>query len=217
MVKCKKCGVLIDSPGKICPLCKSTIEQEIDNSYPVITKKIKKSFVRKLVLFIVLVISLISILINYELTPKYRWSGFVVLGLASTYLVFRSIMDGRKSVLKLLFTLNFLIIILAIVWDYYTGYRGWSVNFVFPSMCISYGLFLIILRIVSYFAFKESSDYIYLNVLLELTPLLLLHFGIISFKPLALVSGIFGIINLFILIFFDWARLKSDLIKKLHI
>lgn len=218
MNKCKKCNVYVDAPGNICPLCKSVLEKDNTNStYPVIKNKLSKDFVRKVLLFIVACISLVVLVLNQLLTPNIRWAGFVVAAMVSTYLVFRSIMTGRNNVLRLMFTLDFLVIILAIFWDYYTGYRGWSLNYVLPTLCISYGMFLIVLRIVSYFAFRENSTYIYINVFLEFLPLVLLYMGKVTFVPLAVISGILGIANLLILLVFDGSKFKSDLEKKLHI
>jgi hypothetical protein len=217
-MRCKKCDIDINTISNNCPLCGSSLIGEKERSvYPHIKSKLTSNFVRKLVLFIVLIISITVLIINVVLTPKIKWGSFVVAALISSYLIFRSIMNGRKKVLKLLFTLNFLIICLAIFWDYYTGYRGWSLNFVLPSLCISYGIFLIVLRFVSYFAFRENSYSVYLNVLLEFVPIILLYYGKITFKPLAIISLIFGIANLLILIIFDGSRFKDDLEKKLHI
>ena len=218
MIKCKKCNVLVDVYGDVCPLCNSKLDMfNEDSIYPFVKTKLSSDFVRRLILLIVLVCSCFSIVINYLLTPTIRWAGFVVAVLMSSYLVFRKIMNGRKKVLKLLFSLNFLAIILAMFWDYYTGYHGWSINYVLPSLCIFYGVFLLILRFVSYFAFRENSSSIYLNVLLEFLPLILLRVDIITFKPLAIISGLLGILNLLILIVFDGSKFKDDLAKKLHI
>ena len=217
MSKCKKCSVIIDAPTNICPLCQSEITMNKDATYPVVKTILNSNLVRKVVLFLVVVISIIALLLNYSITPEYHWSYFVALALASTYVIFREIMNGRKKILKLMFTLNFTVIILALLWDYFTGYRGWSLSYVLPSLCISYGIFLIFLRIVSYFAFRENSTYIYLNVLLEFVPLILYYYDVIAYKPLALISAILGVVNILILIIFDGSKFKTDLEKNFHI
>lgn len=217
MSKCKKCNIEIDVPSNICPLCKSEIDYNEEATYPIIKKGLGLQFVRRLVLFILLLIGISVVLINYLIVPKYSWSLFVVLALISTYVIFRSILDGRKKVLRLMFSLNFIVIILSLLWDYFTGAHMWSLNYVLPCLCISYGIFLIVLRFVSYFAFRENSTYIYLNILLEFVPLILLHYEIVRFKPLAVISAIFGLVNLLILIIFDGSKFKDDLIKNFHI
>lgn len=217
-MNCKKCHIEVDAPSKTCPLCKSKLEGEITyTTYPIIKRKLNSNFVRKLVLLISIIVAITVLIINKIVTPNISWASFVVAVIVSSYVVFWSIMDGRKKVLNLLFTLNFIALILAFFWDYYTGYHGWSLNFVLPSLCISYGIFLIVLRFVSYFAFKENSTYIYINVFLEFLPLILLYKEIVTFKPLAIISCILGLANLLILILFDGSRFKDDLEKKLHI
>lgn len=217
MTKCKKCNVFVDTPNDFCPLCDSKIDACQNSTYPVIEHKSTWNFVKRLLLFIVVSTSIIVLLLNYTLTPNIRWAPFVVAGILSMCLVFLRIIRGRKRVLGLMFSLCFLIITLTIFWDYFVGYRGWSVNYVFPSICICYGIFLIILRIVSYFAFRANSTYIYLNILLEFVPLILFYKELVTFKPLAIISAVLGIVNLLILLVFDTSRLKEDLAKNLHI
>lgn len=217
MTKCKKCDIELDTLGSSCPLCGTKITKNADSTYPEIKSKLTSSFVKKLLRFIVIFVSLAVLLINKMLTPNIKWSGFVIAGLISMYIIFRGIMRGRKRMLTMAFYMCFLIILITIFWDYYIGYRGWSLNYVLPSICISYGIFLIVLRFVSYFAFRENSNYIYLNVLLEFVPLVLYYTGYVTFKPLSLISAILGIVNLLILVLFDTTKFKNDLEKNLHI
>lgn len=217
MIKCKKCDVIVNTLSENCPLCGSKIPHNEDNIYPITKRIITSNFLRKILIFNVLFISMIVLLINYTVTPGINWCGFVIAGLISFFIIFNGIMMGRKKVLRLMFTMSFILILITIFWDYYTGYRGWSINYVFPSLLICYGVFLIVLRFVSYFAFRANSSLIYLHVLLEFVPFILLQKGIITFKPLSIICACLGILNLLILLLFDYSRLKLDLEKKLHI
>ena len=76
---------------------------------------------------------------------------------------------------------------------------------------------MIILRFVSYYAFKENSSYIYLNICLEFLPLLLVYLGYAKLNILVYWAGLFGIINLLLLLVFDGSSFKDDIVKKLHI
>ena len=160
--------------------------------------------------------SLIVLTINFSVTPNIRWSIFVIIQLFLSYFVFYNILNGRRKVIKLLLVLNILIVSLSMFWDFYTGFHQWSTNYVFPSVCISYGLFMLILRGVNYYAFKENSSYIYLNICLEFIPLILAYMEYSNYNILTYLSGAFGIINLLILIIFDSSSFKEDILKLLH-
>ncbi len=217
MIKCDKCNVLVDTPGEHCPLCGSKILKNNDSTYPIIKNSNTWKFVKRLLFFIVASISILIIFLNYTLTPNIKWGVFTSLGLISMYIIFLGIINGRKRVLSMMFYLCFLILLITISWDYLIGYKGWSLNYVLPSLSICYGIFLIILHFVSYLAFTSNSTYIYLHVLLEFVPLILYYTGFVTFKPLAIISAAFGLVNLSILVLFDTTDLKNDLAKKLHI
>lgn len=217
MVRCNKCDVEVNTLSEHCPLCNGIIPKNEYNIYPYTKKIITSNVLRKILLFIVILTSSVVSLINYSVTPNVRWAGFVIAGLISFFLIFDGIMRGRKKVLKLMFYMCFILILITLFWDYYTGYRGWSLNYVFPSLLICYGIFLIVLRFVSYFAFRQNSTIIYLHVMLEFVPFILLQREIIVFKPLSVICACLGILNLLVLVLFDYSRLKLDLEKQLHI
>lgn len=217
MSKCVKCNVSVDTLSDRCPLCNSEIKLSKNTTYPKLKTKLTRNLFRRIVFVIAVAICIVVALINYLLTPNIKWSLFVILQIFLMYYVFYHVLDGRKKVVKLLFILNIFVCALSIFWDYYVGFRGWSINYVFPSLCITYGIFMIILRFVNYFAFRENSSYIYFNVCLEFLPILLLNLDKISVGILAYLSAILGIINLFVLIIFDGSSLKSDIARKLHI
>ena len=219
MKQCKKCNIDLDTFSSTCPLCNSQIENvnNFNCSYPVINDVINKHFFRRCIFFIATIISLVVMFLNYLLTPGIKWSLFVILQIFLSYYVFYNILSGRKKVIKLLLTLNIVICILSVFWDIYSGFHGWSTNYVLPSLCITYGAFMLLLRFVNYFAFRENSSYIYLNICLEFVPMILVYLEFAKLNILIHLAGAFGIINLLILIIFDGSDLKEDLLKKMHI
>ena len=217
MSKCLKCDVNVNSVTNRCPLCDSIIDDTKDNIYPRKIKGLKYRFVRKISLFITLMCSLCVLLLNYYLTPDYRWSLFVVVQLLIFYILFFKILDGKNRVLRMLFAFNILVCFISIFWDIYIGFNGWSLDYVFPSLCITYGIFVLLLRFINYFAFRQNTSYIYFNICLGFVPLLLLYLDIVKVDILADLSVVIAFINLIILIIFDWSDLKNFIAKKFHL
>jgi len=217
-LKCNKCNVYVDAPVNICPLCTSEIKSKskIDASYPSLSTKATQKFIKKIIFFIACLICIAILCINYFLTPSIKWSIFVVLQIFLSYYIFSNIFSGRKKILKLLLTLNILVCFISVFWDFYSGFMGWSINYVFPSLCISYGVFVLVLRLVNYFAFRENSYYIYLNICLGFVPIILSLCGKIEANPLIYLSSLFAILNLLILIIFDGSNFKDDIARKVH-
>ncbi len=217
MVYCKKCDVKIDSPGEICPLCHGKIEASKEATYPKTMTKSTWVFIKRLLFANIVFVSALVLLLNRTLTPNTKWSPFVIAGLISMYVIFMGIMKGRKRVLSMMFYMCFLVIIITIGWDNLIGFKGWSLNYVMPSLAISYGVFLLVLRFIFHFSIDSNSIYIYLHVLLEFVPLVLYYKNVITFKPLAVVSAAFGLLNLVILLVFDFSHFKKDVAMRLHI
>ena len=119
MKRCEKCNIDLDIISNKCPLCNSEIEdiKNFDSSYPALIPIINKHLFRKILLLIVSLISITIITINYFLTPKIKWSIFVVLQLIATYRVFYNILSGRRKVIKLFLTLNIFNAIVICLWN----------------------------------------------------------------------------------------------------
>lgn len=219
MSKCLKCDVEVISVDNRCPLCDGELKKWVDSEsiYPTKVSVIKHAFVRKVILLIAILCSVSVCVLNYYLTPNIKWSLFVVLQIILTCKLLSKILSGRNKVLKFIFIINFLVCGLSIFWDFYIGFRGWSLDYVFPSLCITYGIFALVLRIVNYFAFRENNSYIYFNIALGFVPLILLYFDYVKIPVLSYLSGILAFLNLVILIIFDWSDLKNYISKKLHI
>lgn len=215
MKQCKKCNISLDVRTNTCPLCKSEIDdvKNFKSSYPFISDIINKHFFRKIILLITCLIALIVLVLNYFFTPTIKWSIFVILQIFLSYYIFYNVLSGRKKVIKTLLALNIIVSFLSVFWDFYTGLHGWSTNYVLPSLCITYGAFMLILRFVDYFAFRESSNYIYLNICLEFVPMLLVYLGYAKLNVLIHLSSLFCILNLLILIIFDGSDLKKKCIS----
>lgn len=216
-MECLKCGVKVDTTGDICPLCHSHLEKNDGASYPLIKHRLTGSVVKKILLFFTILVSILAVFINTVTTPSINWASFIVAGAISMYIISVGIMKGHRKVLSMMFYMCFLLLAIAILWDKVLGFTGWSINYVLPSLAIGYGVFLLILRFISYFAFRENSGYIYLHVLLEFLPLILYYREVVTFKPLAIISAVFGLVNFLVLILFDTSKLKEDMMKKLHI
>ena len=219
MLRCEKCNVDLDVIDNKCPLCNSVIEcdNKYVSSYPIIRPIVSNKLLKKLSLLITAIISIVVVLLNIALTPGIKWSLFVILQLLISSFIFSKVLSGRIKIIKILLSLNLFISILSVFWDGYTGFHGWSVNYVIPSLCIGYGAFMIILRLVRYYVFKENSSYIYLNICLEFVPLILVAFEYAKLNILVYWSSLFGIMNLLLLLVFDGSSFKDDILKKLHI
>ncbi len=153
MNKCKKCNVVILDDTDRCPLCKHVLESDGipgESRYPdAIATARKFRFMENLVLFISIVAECLLIAINFQVDREVAWS--LVIGIILLYgnVVLRMAILGKSGYLAKTVCLVLLAIVMLLGIDYLTGYRRWSLDYVFPGGIIAIDLALFILILVN--------------------------------------------------------------------
>ncbi|MEY8320236.1 DUF6320 domain-containing protein [Lachnospiraceae bacterium 46-61] len=176
MYECKQCHIKIRGNVKCCPLCQSelygTPEQNI---FPVINMQpplSQKMF--RMGLFITLVALAICIGINLSRPQDGWWVLFVLAGSACFWFSVSIAMKKWHNIPKNILWQFIILSIVAVFWDFKTGYRGWSLNYVLPFLCIGT---IISTALLAYFLKLHTSEYILyliLDAISALIPLILL-------------------------------------------
>lgn len=219
MEKCLKCKVDIASNTDICPLCKTPIEKgQTEDVFPKISFNYKHHY---LLLNILKVCSLIAIIIcvfiNFTISRSITWAWFVIAGILSFWLTLVTALKGRKHFMKMLFAEMLLIIIVSIIWDYFTGFNFWSINYCLPFLCSIYTIAIMIMRIFRSNLAKEFIFYATINSMIGLVPGILLIFNKVTVVWPSYISVIISIIVLVFLTVFNKRQVKNELERRFHI
>lgn len=217
--KCLKCNVEILANSNYCPLCNTPIVKK--NSYDVFPKIDYNYKNHNLLYNLIKVCSIIAILIslfvNYTISEKISWSWFVIAGIISFWLTLLTALNGRKHFMKMLFAEMILIIICSIIWDYFTGFNYWSINYCLPFLCSIYTIAILIMRL---FRKKVAKDFIFyatINSMIGLVPGVLLIVNKVSVKWPSYISVIISIVILVFLFVFNKRQVKNELERRFHI
>jgi len=219
MKKCYKCNININSVNLKCPLCQSTIEEEVcDIVFPIIPNMYKKhNLIFKLLLFLSVFGCILCTIINYLISKKISWAIFVIAGIISFWITFITGMKRRNNFMKFLFAEVIIILLSSSIWDYFTGWHAWSITYVLPFLCISYITTLFILRIFIKNIFENYIIYIYINLLIGLIPLYFIFKDKLNNEIPSIICVIFSIFSLLILGIFNHKQMKNELERRLHI
>ncbi len=155
MSKCRNCNVEILDESECCPLCHSVLEQteELENMYPDARHKTQKLlFASRLYLFCALVIEFVLVMIDFNGENQVHWSVLAGLGLLYVYTVIRYAIIGKSGYRAKTIVLVFLAVLITVVIDIITGYRGWSVDYV-----ASGGILLVDVTIISLMIFNRRN------------------------------------------------------------
>lgn len=140
MLRCEHCKVdLPDIPSR-CPLCmNSALWYSGFRRKPLpLLFASKGSFSQKVTIWVAFVsvcAALISVAVNLVFPANGWWSIFVIAGIGSFWTDFVIMAKKYRNMPKSIIWQAVLVIIIAFIWDFATGFNGWSVDFVFPILC----------------------------------------------------------------------------------
>lgn len=226
MKNCNACHVHVTMPHRhFCPLCGAELQETAvsepfvaPNNYPNLRGQIRQyNFIKRLILFVTLLACAISVLVNWLVTPTMWWS--VIVLLVSVYcwvtippLLRRGANYATRTVWQALFTSA-----LVIVLDFYTGYRGWSVSFVIPSL-LSAGILAI--GLMAIFNRTNWTQYMFSEIWMAVfafVPLILYLADIAQNLVMVLVPAGLGIASILAMIVFGDKSLKNEFRRRFNI
>jgi len=220
MSRCRNCNVEILDETEFCPLCHSVLEQteELENMYPNARHKTQKLlFISRLYLFCAIVLEFVLVMIDFNSETQVHWSVLVGLGLVYVYTVIRYAVIGKSGYRAKTIVLVLLAVLITVVVDFITGYRGWSVDYVASGGILLMDVTIIALMIVNRRNWQSYMMWQISTVVLSLIPAILYLVGIennvyMAFLPL--VVSVFLFIGTWML---GGRRATQELYRRFHI
>ncbi|MFV0517070.1 MAG: DUF6320 domain-containing protein [Aminipila sp.] len=221
MLYCEHCKIKVTGVHEKCPLCGCNLSGDFENTvqqYPRLNKEISKlNYILSLLKFAAIVFGAISIFINYVTYKETLWALFVVAGIACGWLVIAIGIPKKANLIKLLQWELYITCGLAVLWDVFTGWHRWSLEFVLP--CASTAC-MVAIFILSTLLKKQPKEYlIYLTLvnILGFLPLLFLFLNLIVIKLPSIISVICSIVFMVGIFLFKRKAAYGEIKKKLHV
>jgi hypothetical protein len=204
-----------------CPFCKCVLETENTervSMYPDARITVRRfRFFENLVLFLSIVAESTMLVIDYMTDARIGWSLIAALILFYGNVVLRLAIVGKSGYQFKIVSLVVVAIAVMVGIDYLAGYRGWSINYVFPAAVLLMDLGIGILMIVNRRNWQSYMMTQILTILMSLIPVILLAVGIVTFPYVALIAfGVSVFLFLGTLIMGD-RRAKTELKRRFHI
>ena len=199
MAKCKTCNIEILDETECCPLCQSILEQteDLENMYPdVLFTQRKLALFSRIYLFCALLMQTGLFVVNWFDETEIWWCAIFGLGLLYVYVVIHYAILGTRGYKSKVVILSLIAVLSAIGIDFATGYRGWSVDYVFPA-----GILLMDATIIGLMIYNRRNWQSYIMwqismVLTSLIPIILYLIGLernelLAFLPMAASLSLF--------------------------
>lgn len=218
MLYCNNCKVSITGNHEKCPLCQGDVTGEPSkiHTFPIIKEeKHLISLILKITALITIIVSVVSLLINFEFGGK--WSLYVIAGLITGWIVIWITIKMHGNIAKNTIWLTAIISILSIIWDISTGYRGWSINYVLPLICCFAMIEMFIVAIIKKLKIEDYIVYLIIDIIFGIVPLILLLLDVVKVDYPSLICVAESVISLAILIIFEGKALKAEIVRRTHL
>ena len=209
-IRCQKCGLTFSGERVYCPLCKkriidegtedSSIKEDFD-VFPVTQKKQADFIFMKIVTFAALAAVIVAGMVDRMMVLSDRtWQPIfflVVIGVAGGYALLIVGQRKWKNIRKMVMYEVIIGMILCIAYDWYTGWKGWSVQIVLPLTVV--------------------GIYFLLTIIATVLVVILVCVGVMHNTMLVTVTTGIGVLLLLAKIIFQGKTFLSELSRRLHV
>ncbi|MDD6449954.1 MAG: DUF6320 domain-containing protein [Lachnospiraceae bacterium] len=175
-------------------------EQSGSLTYPDVTSHKKKlNLTVRIVGFIAVAASLVSVFLNYNLNggmKGFYWSLIVVGSLIYAFSILRLIANDAGYIKKM-FSGTIGAVCLVVWIDLLTGFHRWSVNYVLPGSMLLVDLAFIVFMIINRKNWSGYMLYLILMIVIALIPLILILIHVVT-RPLVSEIAILSAILVFL-------------------
>ena len=221
MLYCKHCKVELSGNPQQCPLCQSKPVRQPDGSaevFPAITKQDAPSRrVLAWIAFGTVSAAVICIAINLILPAGGGWSVFVAAGIASLWFSFYLTLKKRKNLPKNILWQVGSISLLAYLWDRFTGFHGWSIDYVLPSLCTCAMIAVSFVAKIRRLHIQEYILYLVMVCILGVVSFVLLAVGAVQVVIPSAICFASSVIFFASLLFFQGKALWAEIQRRLHL
>ncbi|MGI6730771.1 MAG: DUF6320 domain-containing protein [Anaerovoracaceae bacterium] len=220
MQYCNHCRVSIRGNKDRCPLCKNVIAPGVKNSaeiYPKIPLEYERYLVIRILIFITIVTIVVSFAVYRLIPSNINWPIFVLLGLLSMWLSIAFVLRKRHNLTKNMMWLVLLASALSVLWDWRIGWKGWSLEYVIPTVCVAVIVAMYITAKVMKLSDRDYTVYFLLGGLFGIIPVIFIIFEWVNVLYPSIICVSVSIIFLSALVIFQGDSIKSELKKKMHI
>lgn len=216
---CDKCKLKVRGSDTVCPLCQHKLSGEAEERvYPLVPTVYRqhKIFIKSLILFTITV-GVICAAVNLIFPQSGYWSAFVALGILCFWISLAYAVKKKDNIPKNITVQVFIVSVLSYGWDFLTGWRGWSLNFVIPIACSMALLSLLIVAKVMKIPPGDYIAYITIDIVFGIVPIVFYLCGLLTIVVPSIVCISLSILSLSALLVFEGRNMLQELAKRFHV
>lgn len=221
MLYCSYCKVHIHGETNQCPLCQNLIVPDKDaashDKFPRIPLTYERHLAIRIMLFFSVAALVVSFVVHYLFPSPVNWPLWILLGLASMWFSLIIVIRKRYHITKNIMWQVTLVSVLAMVWDWATGWSGWSLDFVLPTVYVVAMLVMYVLARIMKLSVRDYITYLLLDGVFGVIPILFILCDWVNVVYPSLVSAVVSFLFLSAILIFHGDSIKAELSKRMHV
>lgn len=222
MQYCSQCHLKVRGNRERCVLCGNTLsapntdEKDVD-VFPDIPPAYESHLALRILVFISFVVVIASFAVRIIFPTDTNWPVLVIFGLVSMWLGLIIVLKKRHHIPKTIIWQVAVISLLSVFWDWQTGWRGWSLDFVVPIVYVTAMLVMYITAKIMKLNTRDYLIYALMDGLFGFLPVLFILFRWVKTLYPSILCVALSIIFLAAIFIFHGDQIKKELNKKMHI
>lgn len=219
---CEYCKVQIADDTQRCPLCQNPLRGKSDPQtaiFPSISPKEwkKQKMFLRILLFISFAVIVICLTIDALLPKSYAFPWYVAAAVLCMWVCLLNALIRRHNIPKNILWLVVWISLLSVVWDAFTGWHHWAIDYVIPALCITAMLAMAIVSKAMGRKLGEYMVYLIIDSLFGIVPLIFLLLGWVNVRFPSILCAAGSVLSLGALWAFHWSAMTEEMKKRLHL
>lgn len=222
MQYCSKCRVNIRGENERCVLCGNTLTklpspEGREEVFPEIPRTVESHLAIRILIFISVAAVIASFAIRLVFPTDVNWPVFVVFGLASMWLGLIVVVKKRNNIPKTILWQVAIVTVLSIFWDWQTGWKGWSLDYLIPILYVAAELVMYVSAKIMKLSIRDYITYAMLDALFGVLPILFIVFDWVKTPYPSVISVSASVIFLAAIFIFQGDKIRTELHKRMHI
>jgi hypothetical protein len=222
MLRCEHCKVSLPGTQSCCPLCQSKPAGSPDGScdrFPRLPES-RRTVSRALLTWLAfgsVCAAVICTTVNITVPSGGWWSMFVLAGIVSIWIDFAIVIKKQKNPPKSIIWQVIIVSLMAFLWDIFTTYKGWSLEYVLPILSASAMIALTVVAKVRSLDIQDYILYLMIVCVFGIISFVLILTGVVRVVIPSAINFCTAVVFLAFLLFFEGKALWAEFQRRLHL
>ena len=219
MKYCIKCKVHIRTDSDNCPLCQRPVNGGTgEQIYPKSGSKPKdyEEYFKR-VLLITAAVAIISTAINALFPTTGFWALIVIIGLACFWAFFLLVVYKKDNISKNITFQVFYITTGCVAWDLATGWSGWSLDYVFPIVCVLAVMSMFVVAKVMKLNARDYVVFLFTDAAFGILPLVFYLLKLTNVVYPSIIGSSLSLLSLVSILIYQWRFIRLEFSKRFHL